>query len=237
MAMRRLLATAAAALLLAEPAMAQWGSGDGSQAGATAWCAARAAGKTPQQASRAASNALANSMGGSFASNIATIITGGSTMKDSVEYLIRKQCPEYLYRNQETSASTQNDYKNDLKSYWTPENCSKYPDVGNKYCGLAAKASPVTSDKSCNKAIEKYECSYKKYLTANPSAESWAKANPVMAKKEAIRLGAVDAEEIALSVDKEAGPKIATTPGTKDIESKCLKAADYKGCMEYNTNK
>jgi hypothetical protein len=237
-AMRRLLtATAAVVALLGGPAMAQWGGGDGSQAGATAWCAARAAGKSPDQASWAASNALVNSMGGGFASNIATIITGGRTMRDSLEYLIKKQCPEYLYSVQSTNPSATNDYKNDLNSYWTAENCSKYPDVGKESCGLTAKTTPATSTTSCNKVIEKYECSYKKYLSANPSVESWAKANPAMAKKEAIRLSAIDAEEIALPAVKEANAKIEAQPSPKDIENKCLKAADYKGCMEYNLKK
>ena len=235
--MLKLLTATAAAVLLGGPAMAQWGGGDGSQAGATAWCAARAAGKSPDQASWAASNALVNSMGGGFASNIATIITGGRTMRDSLEYLIRKQCPEYLHGTESTSPSTANDYKNDLNSYWTAANCSKYPDVGKKYCNLVAKASPVISTASCNKVIEKYDCSYQKYLSANPSVEKWAKANPAMAKKEAIRLNAVDAEEIALPVVKEASAKIEAQPSAKDIENKCLKAADYKGCMEYNLKK
>jgi len=81
---------------LAVPAHAQWGGGDGAQAGATAYCAARAAGKDDRQATRAASNALVNGMTGSFGSNIATIITGGSAMNDSLKYLIQRQCPEYL---------------------------------------------------------------------------------------------------------------------------------------------
>jgi len=71
------------------PSWAQWGGGDGA-------CAARAAGKDDRQASRAAANAMANSMTGSFSSNIATIITGGRAMRDSIQYLIRQQCPDLL---------------------------------------------------------------------------------------------------------------------------------------------
>jgi hypothetical protein len=81
---------------LVHPAHAQWGGGDGAQAGATAYCAARAAGNDDRQASRAAANAMANSMTGSFTSNIATIITGGRAMRDSIKYLIQQQCPQYL---------------------------------------------------------------------------------------------------------------------------------------------
>ena len=230
--MRQLL-LAATLVIASGPAMAQWGGGDGSQAGATAWCAARAAGKSSAQASRAASNALVNSMGGSFASNIATIITGGSTMRDSLEYLIRKQCPEYLDNNQ--GAQSTADYKNDVKSYWTPETCSKYPDVGKENCTATAKAVATDASKSCHKNIEKYECSFQKYLAANPSVENWARSNPAMAKKEAARLGAFDVETIQLPSVKEASSKVERPSTTSDVESKCLKAVDYKGCMEYNS--
>jgi hypothetical protein len=234
--MRYLLtATAAAAALLAGPAMAQWGGGDGSQAGATAWCAARAAGKSPDQASWAASNALVNSMGGGFASNIATIITGGRTMRDSLEYLIRKQCPEYIGGD----GGAQTAAKSELDDPSHPSFCNWNPwatKCKDKSFTLG-KLTVKNVAKVCHKVIEKYECSYKKYLSANPSVESWAKANPAMAKKEAIRLNAVDAEEIALPVVKEARAKIAIPPSAKDIENKCLKAADYKGCMEYNLKK
>jgi hypothetical protein len=228
--MLKLLTATAAAVLLGGPAMAQWGGGDGSQAGATAWCAARAAGKSPDQASWAASNALVNSMGGGFASNIATIITGGRTMRDSLEYLIRKQCPEYLGSGTGVPSATPSETKGvEGKDLWCipwAENCTE-----------SGAKSTDKSGMPCDKAIEKYECSYKKYLAANPSVEKWAKANPSMAKKEAIRLGAIDAEEIGLPVIKEPSVKAETATNAKDIEEKCLKAADYKGCMEYNLKK
>ena len=68
---------------------------------------------------------------------------------------------------------------------------------------------------------------------ANPSIEEWAAANPVMAKKEATRLNAVDAELIgATPSSKEAVKEV--TPSKTDIEKKCLQATDYKGCMEYH---
>ena len=228
--MLKLLTATAAAVLLGGPAMAQWGGGDGSQAGATAWCAARAAGKSPDQASWAASNALVNSMGGGFASNIATIITGGRTMRDSLEYLIRKQCPEYLGSGTGVPSATPSETKGvEGKDLWCipwAENCTE-----------SGAKSTDNSGMPCDKAIEKHECSYKKYLAANPSVEKWAKANPSMAKKEAIRLGAIDAEEIGLPVIKEPSVKAETATNAKDIEEKCLKAADYKGCMEYNLKK
>ena len=116
--------------LLTVPAYAQWGGGDGAQAGATAYCAARAAGRDDNQASRAAANALSNSMTGSFSSNIATIITGGSAMRDSLKYLISKQCPEYVNTPGDSSASQ----SKATLDQWTPELCAKYPDVGKNYC-------------------------------------------------------------------------------------------------------
>jgi hypothetical protein len=84
-----------AVFLAAAPVRAQWGGGDGAQAGATAYCAARAAGKDHKQASRAASSALSTSMTGGFAANIATIIVGGRNMWQSVYYLAKQQCPQY----------------------------------------------------------------------------------------------------------------------------------------------
>ena len=82
-------------LFIALPSRAQWGGGDGAQAGATAYCAARAAGKDDKQATWAASRALVTSMGGGLASNLATITVGGRTMWESVYYLASKQCPQY----------------------------------------------------------------------------------------------------------------------------------------------
>jgi len=228
--MRQLL-IAAAVFIVSGPAMAQWGGGDGSQAGATAWCAARAAGKSPAQASRAASNALANSMGGSFASNIATIITGGSTMRDSLEYLIRKQCPEYLGEIQ-GSQTAPNSELDDPKH---PSHC-KWNPWANECKGTTTTAANNTY-KTCNKVLERYECSYQKYLLANPAIQNWAKLNPTMAKKEALKLGAVDADLIEIPIAKESTTKAVPSSVTKGIEAKCLKAVDYKGCMEYNSKK
>ena len=54
-------------------------------------------------------------------------------------------------------------------------------------------------------------------------------------KKEAARLGAFDVETIQLPSVKEASSKVERPSTTSDVESKCLKAVDYKGCMEYNS--
>ena len=59
----------------------------------------------------------------------------------------------------------------------------------------------------------------------------WVKKNPEMARKEAIRLNAVDASEIG-SIEKPPTPK--TQQAKQTTKNDCLKAADYKGCMEYH---
>ena len=58
-----------------------------------------------------------------------------------------------------------------------------------------------------------------------------------MAKKEAVRLGANDAETIEVPSAKQSSSKTENSVTKKEIEHKCLKATDYKGCMEYNSHK
>jgi len=45
---------------------------------------------------------------------------------------------------------------------------------------------------NCDFKLRKYDCSYAKYLEANPSIQAWAEANPEMANKERIKLKSVD---------------------------------------------
>ena len=85
---------------------------------------------------------------------------------------------------------------------------------------------------ACSKVLEKYDCKYMKYLDANPHMKDWVKANPAMARKEALRLKAIDASEIGIEpILEETAP---TKPEKSDAAETCLKALDYKGCMEYN---
>ena len=235
-AVRHLLrAAATAAALLAGPAMAQFGGGDGAQVGANAYCGARASGRNHAQAQSSASWAMSVNMQGNLGSSLANIIVGGRSLFESMNYLISKQCPEYLGGGE----GAQTAVKSELDDPKHPSFCNWHP--WNTECkGKATALSnlPLRKEvKPCDKLIEKHECSYKKYLSANPSVENWAKANPAIAKKEAMRLGAVDADAIALPATKQASVKIESARIAKDIESKCLKAADYKGCMEYNINK
>jgi len=146
--MRRLL-IAAAVLTVSMPAQAQWGGGDGAQAGATAYCAARAAGRDDRQATRAASNALVNGMTGSFSSNIATIITGGSAMNDSLKYLIQRQCPELLTGGSTNSVPVQARPTDPAaleswcnKNPWEKECGGQNPDKATCY-GCVEQAKPV----------------------------------------------------------------------------------------------
>ena len=150
--MRRSL-LAAAVLTVSMPAQAQWGGGDGAQAGATAYCAARAAGKDEAQASRAASNALVNSMSGSFASNIATIITGGNTMNDSLRYLIAKQCPEYIYQPGIPMSNETKEVK------FPPEVCAKDPSLASWSACQNNSASSTTT--TCSEGSSSKECQQK----------------------------------------------------------------------------
>lgn len=101
------------------------------------------------------------------------------------------------------------------------------------------------STNACNQALQKYECKYQKYLDANSHMKDWVKANPEMARKEALRLKAVDAEEIgyernekhpssAADRPKSAAQRAAKTLSPSSSNTDCLKAADYKGCMEYH---
>ena len=53
-----------------------------------------------------------------------------------------------------------------------------------------------------------------------------------IAVEEALRLKAIDASEIGIEpILEEAAP---TKPEKSDAAETCLKALDYKGCMEYN---
>jgi len=45
---------------------------------------------------------------------------------------------------------------------------------------------------SCKVPLSDYKCDWQKYLEANPNVKAWADANPAMADKERLRLGAVE---------------------------------------------
>ena len=82
-------------------------------------------------------------------------------------------------------------------------NCpSGEPKLGfNSTCQTAAKdwLSPAATaieiereGPKCDFKLKAYDCSYSKYLVANPAMKEWAELNPEMASKERLRLQSVD---------------------------------------------
>ena len=59
---------------------------------------------------------------------------------------------------------------------------------------LAATKKPKQLD--CGRVLQDYGCNYDAYLDANPSVKAWAEANPDLAEKERVRLGAFTEEEL-----------------------------------------
>ena len=74
---------------------------------------------------------------------------------------------------------------------------------------LANSAMPALANSNrqtsvdCGRVLQSYKCNYEAYLDANPSVKAWADANPDLAAKERIRLGAFTQEEI----DEQTKPK------------------------------
>ena len=44
----------------------------------------------------------------------------------------------------------------------------------------------------CDAKLKDYQCSYSKYLEANPNVKIWAELNPEMAAKQRVKLRSVD---------------------------------------------
>ncbi len=51
---------------------------------------------------------------------------------------------------------------------------------------------PVPIKPNCGRVLHEYDCSYNKYLEANPGTKVWADANPALVTKERIKLRSVD---------------------------------------------
>ena len=49
-----------------------------------------------------------------------------------------------------------------------------------------------TTNSNCGIVLRNYDCSYDKYLEANPTMKKWSELNPELATKERIRLKSVD---------------------------------------------
>lgn len=200
--------------------------------GASAWCGARQRGASIEEANKQMRSAMSASMvmgSGNFAGQLVGLLNSRDAMQSSIDFHIQQMCPNLLYDNSGPSTTTPQVTDKSHSSYctWNPweEDCK---DGGLK------TAQPVAS---CLKALKKYDCRYIKYLEANPHMQDWADDNPEMARKEALRLKAVDADEIGKiePSEKERSAADRATdyyPGQKKVD--CLKAADYKGCMEYH---
>lgn len=194
---------------------------------ASTWCGARQRGESVKEANRQMRNAISSSMvmssSDNFAGQLVGLLSSRKAMQSSIDYHIQQMCPGSVYSSSpvqsiNTSPSTSSYC---LRAPWD-ENCKSGYGPG--------KSS--SNKKVCLKAIQKYDCKYTKYLEANPHMQDWVNSNPEMAIKEALRLQAVDADEIGAEAKQI---EIATPQAEKvDAAETCLKAADYKGCMEYN---
>ena len=54
------------------------------------------------------------------------------------------------------------------------------------------RPKPKAKAPECKVPLSDYNCNWGMYLDANPNVKAWAEANPSMAQKEKIRLGATD---------------------------------------------
>lgn len=200
--------------------------------GASAWCGARQRGASIEKANKQMRSAMSASMvmgSGNFAGQLVGLLNSRDAMQSSIDFHIQQMCPDLLYDNYAPSTTTPQATDKSHSSYctWNPweDGCK---DRSSKTAQPAA---------SCLKALKKYDCRYKKYLEANPHMQDWVNGNPEMARKEALRLKAIDADEIGQTKSSEKVKSAADRateyyPAQKKVD--CLKAADYKGCMEYH---
>jgi len=166
-------------------------------------------------------------------------------MRSDVFAVARANCPEAfggeIYRsNTSTPKAYSNATKNDIEVF-NSDYCAKNPwerkcNFGNPVMNAGRERNNARS--SCLKAIEKYDCRYTKYLEANPHMQDWADSNPEMAWKEALRLKAIDANEIGSGKTEKpvfsAAERAAKSLSPRPENTDCLTASDYKGCMEYH---
>lgn len=160
-----------------------------------------------------------------FASAIVGTINNRQGLQSQIDYYISKMCPELLRGSLEQRGG-QADIPRSSQNY-----CALTP--WDKEC---QNNSGATDPGACDKRLVQYRCSYTKYLDATPSVKAWATANPHMAQQEAKRLKASDADKLSLDNLGTAKPGQASTIQAA-AEEKCLKASDYKGCMNYQLNK
>ena len=72
---------------------------------------------------------------------------------------------------------------------------------------------------NCGRVLKDFECDYDAYLDANPSIQAWAVANPVLAEKERVRLGAYTKEEIDEREQVRSSTSLETLPSLGAINN------------------
>lgn len=198
-----------------------------------------------------------NTIGGAIGSGIASGIAMGlqlRSMKGDIQRVINTNCPGGNSADGSFGSGSgsfqkmPNVTERDIQIF-NSDYCAKNPwerkcNIGNPVMNTYASPAKVNSS-DCNAILQKYDCKYTNYLEANPHMRKWVEANPVMARKEALRLKALDADEIGseksgkLSSSADNRPKSAAERAVeafspRSTNTDCLKASDYKGCMEYH---
>ena len=191
--------------------------------------------------------------GGAIGSGIASGIAMGlqlRSMKGDIQRVINTNCPGGSLIDRSSGDGSDpfpqkpNVTKSDIEIF-NSDYCANNP--WERKCNIA---NPVMNDgktqikaesAACNKVLQKYDCKYANYLEINPHILKWVEANPKMARKEALRLKAIDANEIGnAKLDEQtvsAAERAAKLLDPKFKNKDCLKASDYKGCMEYHNPK
>lgn len=83
----------------------------------------------------------------------------------------------------------------------------------------ALKSPSKTKQLSCGMVLKDFGCNYDAYLNANPSVKAWADANPLLAEKERVRLGAYSKEEIEQREQEKNKPRLNTLTSLGAIDS------------------
>ncbi|MCP9808364.1 hypothetical protein KBY58_02820 [Cyanobium sp. HWJ4-Hawea] len=220
-------------LISAAPLMA---FGDPSQAGAAAWCGARQRGASIDEANQQLRKTISANlmMSTDFASAIVGAMSNRAGMQSQIDYYISTMCPGMTYQAGPAANSSIGSGSVVNSSFWNEQTCNDLHIKGNEYCDKLQSKAKESPSPRCSKILVQFECSYKKYLSANPSVEKWAISNPQMARIEALKLKATDAENFGAAQEVVGTPAQATKKNIKASEAKCLKAADYKGCMDYH---
>ena len=159
--------------------------------GASAWCGARQRGASIEKANKQMRSAMSASMvmgSGNFAGQIVGLLNSRDAMQSSIDFHIQQMCPDLIYDRPGPLVTSPDAADQTTSSY-----CLLNPwEERCKDGSLSVNKSKI----SCLKALEKYDCRYAEYLKVNPHMQDWVNSNPEMARKEALRLKAIDADEI-----------------------------------------